>query len=224
MRPRSSVTTNVSKVFTRIEARGLGEVLSLGAGRVSGWFSSSDVLIFFVAPASADASSDGSTVFRTATEADGSAYARDIGTDSASSFATRLTGENICFLVEEGGVILHASWATTGAAWTRELDRYVTAPGHSAYTYESFTRGDARGRGLYPAALGHIRAWAAQQHLHEVWVAVEADNPPSLRAVAKAGFEEAFKVAFSRRFGRVSLGIPEGPRADAARGLLSLTA
>ena len=209
--------------MARVVARGLGEVLSLGAGRVRGWFSSSDVLIFFVAPASGETATDAGPVFRLATDSDGPAYARDIGTDSASTFATRLTGETVCFLVEENGVLLHATWATVGPAWTRELGRYVTAPDGSAYTYESFTRGDARGRGLYPLALRRIRSWAADTRLREVWVAVEADNAASLRAVAKAGFEEAFRVQFSRRFGKVSLGDPDGPRVSDARWLLSLT-
>ena len=188
---------------------------------MSGWVASSDTLVFFVAPAHEVTDDRTDVTVRIATAADADAYAIEIGTDSPSSFRARLTGDTLCFLVESDRTIVHASWVTTGAAWTRELDRFVVAPGSSAYTYESFTRGDARGRGLYPYTLGRIRNWAAETGLRELWVAVEATNAASLRAVAKAGFEEAFRIDVSRRLGRVTLGSPEGPRADDAAWILS---
>jgi hypothetical protein len=43
-----------------------------------------------------------------------------------------------------------------------------------------------------------------------VWVAVEAGNAPSLKAIRKAGFEESYTMRYSRRWGRLTL-VVEAP-------------
>ena len=96
----------------------------------------------------------------------------------------------------------------------RELRRYFRPPPSSAYIYESFTRADARGRGVYPLALKGICEDLHSDGIDEAWVAVEEDNPPSLKAIKKAGFEEAFKVTYKRRLGTIRVEVPTGPRAD----------
>ena len=161
--------------------------------------------------------------FREATPADGVLYARDIGTDSASTFVRRLSDRTHCFITEDGSAVLHASWVTTAGAWTRELRAYLVPPAEDAYVYESFTRADARGRGVYPFALANILGWAASTGIERVWVAVEEHNPPSLRAVTKAGFVEAFRLPFSRSFGRLTIGTPTGPMTETAASFLSRT-
>ena len=151
-------------------------------------------------------------------------YARDIGTDSVSSFRSRLSERTHCFLVDDGDLLVHSSWVTTAAAWTRELSTYLVPPRGDAYIYESFTRPEARGRGVYPFALQRIAAWASDEGLRRVWVAVEEHNPPSIRAVSKADFAEGFRIDFARRWGRVDVGTPYGPDASEARGFLSRNA
>jgi RimJ/RimL family protein N-acetyltransferase len=121
-----------------------------------------------------------------------------------------LSSSTACLLVLEGDRIVHSSWVTDGDAWTVELRRYVSPPPHDAYVYESFTRADARGRGLYPLALKWICHHAARQS-QRVWVGVEDDNAPSLRAVTKAGFREALSVEFDRRVGRTTLRVEAVP-------------
>ena len=196
-------------------------MLSLGAGRVGEWISSSDDLVMFVRDPVPERPSRDDLEFREATEADGARYARDIGTDSATSFARRLSERTHCFVVEDERTFLHASWVTTAGAWTRELRSYLVPPSGGAYVYESFTRADARGKGVYPFALAGILSWAATAGIGRVWVAVEEHNPSSLRAVTKAGFEEAFRLPFSRRFGRLTIGTASGPMAEKAPNLLS---
>lgn len=154
--------------------------------------------------------------FRQATVADAAAYARDIGTDSRFSFTARLRADVYCFVVESNGRLLHSSWVTTSAAWTREIKAYLTPPAGDTYIYESFTRADARGRGLYPFALAGIVTWADATGKERVWVAVEAGNEASRRAIGKAGFEEAFTLPFFRRLGRVTIGPIDGPKAALA--------
>lgn len=147
--------------------------------------------------------------FRRAGSEDADAYARDIGTDTANSFRARLSNATGCYFVEVGGRLVHASWVTTAGAWTRELRAYLRPPAGHCYVYESFTAPTVRGRGIYPFALAGICGDAVQRGLTRVWIAVEADNPASVKAITKAGFEEAFTISLTRRWGRLAVHLPE---------------
>lgn len=218
---RPSPTRAIAKTLNRAKTRGLSEVASLAGSRVKEWFSSSDDLVMFVRDAVAGAPQRDDLTFTRAVPADGARYETDIGTDSAETFAARLSDDTHCFLVSDGETLLHASWVTTAGAWTRELRAYLVPPAGDAYIYESFTRSDARGRGVYPFALAHILEWGASNGIARVWVAVEEHNPPSLRAVGKAGFQEAFRLPFSRSFGRLRIDAATGLHAGAAPAFLS---
>lgn len=173
----------------------------------------------FVRAAAAEPDLIEDMAFSTAGPEDADAYARDVGTDSPATFTARMTGRTRCFLVRHNGSIVHASWVTESAAWTREIARFVLVPPGDAYVYESYTRPEVRGRGVYPFALRKIVTWAHEQGLAKVWVAVEDLNRASIRAVTKAGFEEAFRISFRRRLGIVTIDSP----SPEARGLLSGT-
>lgn len=159
--------------------------------------------------------------FRPATEADAAAYARDIATDSQRTFRERLSTDTRCYLVESRGRLLHASWVTTASAWTAELNAFVSPPPGDAYIYESFTRPETRGRGIYPFALDNICADLAERGIPRAWIAVEATNAPSVRAISKAAFQPAFEIAFRRRRGKVQVDRPMGARAALAEGFVS---
>ncbi len=148
---------------------------------------------------------DRELAFRPAGPDDARAYERAIGTESATTFRRRLSDTTHCFLVELRGDLLHSSWVTTSAAWTREVSAFVVPPAGDAYVYESFTRPEARGRGVYPFALAGICGWAAETGLSHVWVAVESRNVPSLKAIRKAGFEASYSIRYGRRLGRLTL-------------------
>jgi ribosomal protein S18 acetylase RimI-like enzyme len=210
----------IAKIVNRIKGRGPGEVLALAGQRVREWVISSDELIFLVRQTGGEAPGHDSLVFEEASVDDAGRYARDVGTDSAATFRKRLSERTRCFLVSSGDLIVHATWVTTAAAWTRELRTYVTPPAGDAYVYESFTRAEARGRGAYPFALMHVANLLAERGVKRVWVGVEAHNDPSLRAVSKAGFEEAFRLGYRRRLGRLTVERPTGTLAEVGRDLL----
>ena len=218
---RPSFKTSLSKTVNRVKERGPREVLSLAIERVRGFASSSDVLVMFMATATAGAEDIEGLSFRRADPADASRYARDIGTDSATSFRKRLSERTACFVVDDGRLLLHASWVTRAGAWTRELRAYLVPPPGDAYIYESFTRGEARGRGIYPFALRQISAWAAEAGVGRLWVAVEGHNAASLRAVTKAGFSPAFELPFARRLGRLTIGDATGSHSSEAQRFVS---
>lgn len=221
---RTSIKHALSKTGARLRSRGAGEVFGEWTGRIKGSVRSEDELLFL----ERDAKWDGAIARKTeeplelvkATAADGKDYERFIGTDSALTFAARLSHETNCWLIRGRGIVLHATWTTAGAAWTREIQRLFVSPPGSAYIYESFTRADARGLGLYPYALVGIGERLAAEGITKLYVGVEVDNTPSLKAITKAGFEPAFGLKYGRRFGRLQLEAPSGPdRALAERVL-----
>lgn len=193
------------KVFNRARTRGLREVLATGLARLREFVSSANEIVIFARAAGGDLPEGHDLTFVKASPEDGARYARDIGTDSASTFAARLSDTTHCFLVTDGDRVLHSSWATTRSAWTRELGGYLIVPEGDCYIYESFTRADARGRGVYTYGLKGICAWAAERGLHRTWVGVESNNAASLRAVAKGGFEPQLTISFRRSVGRLEV-------------------
>lgn len=193
------------KVLTRARSRGLREVLATGAARLREFISSADEIVILARPAGGKLPERDDLEFVKATPEDGARYARDIGTDSASTFAARLSDTTHCFFVTDKGKVLHATWVTTRSAWTRELGGYLVVPEGDCYVYESFTRADARGQGVYPHGLRGICGWAAAQWLQRVWVGVESGNAASRRAVGKAGFEPRLTISFRRRVGRLEV-------------------
>ena len=198
----------VLRTAARISSRGPGEIAQLVRDRATEWVGSEEELIMLVRDAGAatpELRHAPELVLRTAGPSDGELYARAIGTDSAATFRRRLSSTTRCFLVEGGGMLLHASWVTTGAAWTREIRAYVVPPPGDAYVYESFTSPEARGRGVYPFALSGICSWGAAGGVERVWVAVESGNAPSLRAITKAGFRPSYSMRYGRRWGRLTL-------------------
>ncbi|HWC13449.1 MAG TPA: hypothetical protein VG929_02500 [Actinomycetota bacterium] len=213
----------LSKTITRLAARGPGEVMALAGNRLRDTVTSEGSLVILQRAAGDGPGERDDITLRRATPEDGVRYARDIGTDSPGTFTKRVTPRTWCYVVEaDDARLLHATWCTIAGAWTREIAACLVPPRDSAYVYESFTRSDARGKGIYPFALRGIASDLAATGTQRVWVGVEADNFPSLRAVAKAGFEAASQICFERRWGRVrvtsdappdGLGIqPECPR------------
>ena len=196
------------RTLARARSRGTGEVVRLAGARLKEAAGSGDTLVVCSLAAEIEPSAGEGFLFRSATSDDGDLYARDVGTDSRRSFRARLSPTTSCFVVESKGRLLHATWVTTSGAWTRELQSYIRPPHGDAYVFESFTRPDARGKGVYPFALRKIASHAAGRGLGNLWVAVEAGNPSSLRAVSKAGFRPVFRLEYRRRWGRLTVQIP----------------
>jgi ribosomal protein S18 acetylase RimI-like enzyme len=223
---RSSARSTITKSLTRIKSRGPKEVVDLAGRRLVEFLHSEDRIIFFALPLSPPLPrhpAPTNSVFRRATVEDAAAYARDIGTDSEDSFVERLSRDTHCYLVMTDELIVHATWVTTSAAWTREVRRYFKPPLGEAYIYESFTRAEARGQGAYPFALVAIAEELAGDGIRRMWVGVEAGNTPSIKAVRKAGFEPGFEITYNRRLGRLTVSRPRGPLAPQCAKCLTRT-
>jgi RimJ/RimL family protein N-acetyltransferase len=220
---RPSLAHAASKTLARVRARGVGEIASLVRGRVREALWSHDRLLILACDTGGDEPEMPGLVLRGATAGDGQRYARDIGTDSRETFAARLSPQVTCWLVEEEqGRIVHATWMTSDGAWTRELQRCLRPPQGHGYVYESFTRADARGRGIYPFALRAISERVSKEGIARLWVGIENHNIASLRAVTKAGFEHEFEVSYQRRFGQLTVSASGAVQSD-PRSLLQIT-
>lgn len=159
-----------------------------------------------------------------ATASDGAAYERIIGTDSAATFASRLSWGARCFLVKAGDDLLHATWVTDQPTWTREIKRFFVPPPGSVYIYESFTRPEARGRGVYPFALVELCDRMDAEGTDRLWVGVEEGNAPSRKAIAKAHFTERFRVRFARKLGYLRVDEAEGDGVRLCFGCIAQSA
>ncbi|MDQ3987028.1 MAG: GNAT family N-acetyltransferase [Actinomycetota bacterium] len=193
------------RLITRVRARGPREVWGLGAARIREFVGSNEQLTFYVRPAEGGPEErpqkwEGLEL-ETAGPEHGRVYAERIGTDSPTTFRGRLAEHTRCYLVVHEATIVHASWVTTAGAWVREVRRFFRPPPGDAYVYESFTRAEARGKGVYPFALVYICERLATEGSRRVWVGVEESNEASKRSVSKAGFEPGFRVSYGRRMG-----------------------
>lgn len=196
----------LAKLVTRMRARGPGELVSLAAERLRETLHSERELVFFaVDTATVPRLEREDLTFRRAVEEDGASFAEEIGTDSPRTFAARLSEREECYLVLLSNRIVHSSWVTKDAAWTRELRAYVRPPAGGAYVYESFTAPAARGKSAYPYALSNIAADLVGDDVSYLWVAAEADNQPSLRAITKAGFAQRARVGYRRSLGKLAI-------------------
>lgn len=218
---RPSFADSLSRTFNRARRRGIAEAASAVWGPLRANLGSSGKLRVLDRPTGGEPEHRPDASFRIAAPEDAAAYARDIATDSARTFRSRLSDETECYLVESRGRLLHASWVTTDSAWTLELDAFVSPPPGHAYIYESFTRPETRGRGIYPFALRNICADLAGRGIPRAWIAVEATNAPSARAISKAGFDVAFELPFHRRWGKVQVERAIGPRTEHAASFVS---
>ncbi|MEA2498165.1 MAG: hypothetical protein QOH26_570 [Actinomycetota bacterium] len=217
---RMRAIRGLPKLVTRVKTRGWGEVGHLLKDRVREEIDSGDTLLFLVRSTQHDGLDIEGLTHRWAHPEDADRYARDIGTDSPSTFRSRLTRGTRCFLVESEGRFVHASWVTTEGSWAREIRAYLVPPPNDAYIYESFTRADARGRGIYPYALANILKSLHEEGIERAWIAVEEDNAASRRSIDKAGFTFAFAITYRRRWGRLRLEPPTGPDAAVGRSFI----
>ena len=217
----------LSKTLARLRSRGVTEVVSEWWRHLREWAYSNEELIFLARPTRldgggrfAEAGRAAGLTLHEATTADGPDYEKWIGTDSAATFASRLTDDTKCWLVRKEGRVVHGTWTSTGPAWTREIRRYFVPPPGAAYVYESFTRADARGLGVYPFALESIAEELGGRGVERLLVGVEGGNVPSQRAITKAGFDPAFSLRYGRRAGVLRLRAATGAEAGLARQIL----
>jgi L-amino acid N-acyltransferase YncA len=101
------------------------------------------------------------------------------------------------------GRVVHRSWLVRGPAVMRLWRRFGAWPvaAGEAYVHYCETSPEARGHGLYPAALSRIAKDAAAEGIRALFITTERDNQPSRRGIEKAGFAECASVTVRVLFG-----------------------
>ena len=101
------------------------------------------------------------------------------------------------------GRVVHRSWAVKGPAVMRLWHRFGAWPvgARDAYVHYCETAPEARGHGLYPAALSRIAADLAAEGVQSLFIATESQNQASRRGIEKAGFVARARVIVRVLFG-----------------------
>ena len=101
----------------------------------------------------------------------------------------RIREGQACVVARHASRVIAYCWLTRRSEWVAEIDRFVVPGGDQVYLYEAFTEPAWRGRGLFPAMLFRLLAYARVQGCHRALIFVLTDNRASRRAIEKAGFE-----------------------------------
>jgi len=101
----------------------------------------------------------------------------------------RILEGQVCVVARYRGSVIAYCWLTRQPEWVAEIDRLVVPGPDEVYLYEAFTEPGWRGRGLFPAMLFQLLAYARAQGRHRALIFVLTDNRASRRAIEKAGFE-----------------------------------
>lgn len=103
----------------------------------------------------------------------------------------RSEGHVIYGIIEGDALVVHG-WVSTGGRVVGVLHEMVfRVPQGSIYIWDCFTQPNRRGRGLFQRLLRGI----VEHHprIHTAYVAVDANNAASIRALTKVGFQPLFR-------------------------------
>lgn len=133
--------------------------------------------------------------------------------------AWRLAAGRRAYVIRFGEAVVSYGWVSFDEEGIGELEGAIRVGPGEAYVWDCATLPAWRGRGLYPALLRAIARDLAAEGLTWVWIAAVADNLPSLRGFAKAGYVRVGVVRYVRVgcWRRLSvIGDPAAPAAQLA--------
>lgn len=115
-------------------------------------------------------------------------FARLIGMP-AVDLRARLERGDRCYYIERNGELLHFSWAQySGSHHLLPAGQDIDIERQQVCIYHCYTSPEARGRGLYPAALQRIIEESSAIGCHLAWIYTTDDNVASKRGIQKSGF------------------------------------
>ena len=106
------------------------------------------------------------------------------------------------FLGESEGRRVYSMRVSTDATSIRRLVACATVASAPAFLYDCATAADARGKGIYPAALAHALRDLKARGARAAYIRVHRANTPSIRGIEKAGFSPLGEVIHLTVFGR----------------------
>jgi len=105
---------------------------------------------------------------------------------------------DICYAAYVNGTCVHTSWVTRVGAPLGEVHQWLELDANEAYIYDCYTDGNYRGKRIFPAVLSSILQTLFADGVARVWIAAEAQNHSSARAILTAGFGEAGRIEYRK--------------------------
>ena len=109
-----------------------------------------------------------------------------------------------CFALTADGQIATYGWVTCGVEQVGELERSFNLHDHEAYIWDCSTRPAWRRQGYYTLLLSQMIHLLQKEGVPLIWIGASRLNQPSVRGIAKAGFQQVLDLTY-RRFFRLTL-------------------
>jgi GNAT superfamily N-acetyltransferase len=113
------------------------------------------------------------------------------GWETAEIARRRALGD-VCYMVFDGPRCVHYSWVSQRLLYISELGYQAELREQNFWIYDSYTSPSHRGRKIFPRLLLRLEEIDLARRCGILWAGVQDDNAPSLNAISKAGFREAF--------------------------------
>jgi FemAB-related protein (PEP-CTERM system-associated) len=120
---------------------------------------------------------------------------------SAAEIRRRFARGDRCFVRREGGAVAHYEWISFDRIRLDSIGRTLPLGPREAYIYNVRTQRPFRGRGLFTAALDTLSSRLQKEGVRRLWIATEAGNVASQRAILAAGFRLAHDIRPTRALG-----------------------
>lgn len=108
------------------------------------------------------------------------------GADAADVYQ-RLAAGRWCFVARHDGRMVHACWVATGRVWIAYLGREIELAPDEAYTYESFTVAECRGKDICSERYSRMLRFLRSAGFRRTITAIMPENVLALRPHEKAG-------------------------------------
>lgn len=119
----------------------------------------------------------------------------------AAELRRRFARGDRCFVTREGGAIAHYEWISFDRIRLDSIGRTLPLGPREAYIYNVRTQRPFRGRGLFAATLHALSSRLQKESVRRLWIATEAGNAASQRAIFAAGFRLAHDIRPIRALG-----------------------
>jgi len=120
---------------------------------------------------------------------------------------------DVCYIAWRDTECVHYSWVSRVNSPVDEVHGILRVAAGEAYIYSCFTSGEHRGLGIFPAVLSLIEGELFASGVQRVWIAVEAENVASAKAIRRAGFLPAGTVSYRRVGSSVKRSVRREPGA-----------
>jgi GNAT superfamily N-acetyltransferase len=149
-----------------------------------------------------------------------------MGADTWAEILERFGSGRRCYAAWVAGQLAAYGWVSFDQEFIGELSLRLSLVPGEAYIWDCATLPAFRRRGLYSALLVHILGELRAEPLCRVWIGADAENVPSQRGMARAGFRPVADLVMSGASASRLMwvqgrpGVPPGLVAEARRAFL----